>query len=173
MSETVVYEGASPDNMSHTISRHDGTRLTVHDSYLRLKLQPDLSNIPSTPLAFRNEVDVGISKEEAQALARPCILTPIHQELMDWHHHLYHLSFPKIFKLADLGHLPKQLLDCKKNAPLCFACQFGTAHRRPWRKKGKASGSIRTAVHVEPKYGVSMDQIESAQTGLIPQIEGA
>ena len=60
MAETVVYEGASPDSMSHTIRRNDGTRLTVHDSYLSLKLQPDLSNIPSTPLAFRKEVDVGI-----------------------------------------------------------------------------------------------------------------
>ena len=95
MAETVVYEGASTDSMSHRIRRHYGTCLTVHDSYLRLKLQPDLSNIPSTPLAFRNEVDVGISKEETQALVRPCILTPIQQELMDWHHRLCHLFFTK------------------------------------------------------------------------------
>ena len=83
MVETVVYEGASPDDMSHTIRPHDGTCLTVHDSYLRLKLQPYLSNILSKPLAFRNEVDVGISKEETLALARPHILTPIQKELMD------------------------------------------------------------------------------------------
>ena len=79
MAETVVYEGASPDSTFHTIRRHDGTRLTVHDSYLRLKLQTDLSNIMSTPPTFRNKFDVGISKEEAQALARPRILTPIQQ----------------------------------------------------------------------------------------------
>ena len=121
MAETVVYEGASPDSVSHTIRRHDGTCLTFHDLYLCLKLQPDLSNILSTPLAFRNEVDVVISKEEAQALARPRILTPIQQELMDWHHRLYHLSFPKLFRLAELGHLPKRLLDSKKNAPLCVS----------------------------------------------------
>ena len=168
MAETVVYEGASPDRMSHKICQHDGTRLTVHDSYLHLKLQHDLSNILSTPLAFRNEVDVGISKEEAQALARPQILTPIQQELMDWHHRLYHLSLPKIFRLAELGHLPKSLLNCKKNAPLCVACQFGIAHHRPWRTKGKSSGSIRMLDHVEPGDGVSMDQIVSAQPGLIP-----
>ena len=110
MAETVVYEGASPGSMSHTIRRNDGTRLTVHDSYLRLKLQPDLSNIPSKRLDFRNEVDVGISKEESQAMARPRILTPIQKELLDWYHHLYHLSLPKIFRLAELGHLPKRLL---------------------------------------------------------------
>ena len=95
MAETLVYEGASPDSMAHTIRRHDGTCLTFHDSYLRLKLQPDLSNILSTPLALRNEVDVGISKEKTQTMARPRILTPIQQELMYWHHQLYHLSFPK------------------------------------------------------------------------------
>ena len=172
MTETVVYEGASPDSMSHTIRRHDGTRLTVHDSYLRLKLQPELSNTLSTQLEFRNEVDVGIPKEEAQALARPRILTPIQQELMDWYHRLYHLYFPKIFRLSDLGHLPKRLLDCKNNAPLCVACQFGTSHRRPWRTKGKTSGSIFTADHVEPGDGASMDQIVSAQPGLITQMSG-
>ena len=172
MAETVVYEGASPDSMSHTICRHDGTRLTVHDSYLRLKIQPGLSNITSTALAFRNEFDVGISKEEAQALARPRILTSIQQELMDWHHRMYHLSFPKICRLAELVHLPKRLLDCKKNSPLCVACQFGTAHRRTWRTKGKASGSIRAADHVETGYGVLMDKIVSAQPGIIPHMSG-
>ena len=158
--------------MSHTIRQHDGTRLTVHDSFLHLNLQPNLSNIPSTPLSFRNKVGVGIYKEESQALARPRILTPTQQELMDWHHRLYHLSFTKIFRLAELGHLPKRLLNCKKNAPLCVACQFGTAHCRPWHTKSKASGSIHTADHVEPGDGVLMDQIVPAQPCLIPQMSG-
>ena len=131
MAETVFYKGASPESTSHTIRQHDGTLLTVHDSYLCIKLQPDLSNTLSTPLDPRNEVYVGIYKEEAQALVRPHILTPIQQELMDWYHRLYHFYFPKIFRLAELGHLPKRLLDCKNNAPLCVACQFGTAHCRP------------------------------------------
>ena len=155
-----------------TIRQHDETLLTVHDSYLHLKLQTDLSKILSTPLAFRNEVDVGISKEEAQDLARPRILTPIQQELMDWYHRLYQLSLPKMFRLSELGHLPKRLLDCKKNSPLCVACQFDTDHRHPWRTKGKVSGSIHTAYHVEPGDGVLMDQIVSAQPGLIPQMSG-
>ena len=115
---------------------------------------------------------MGISKEEAQALLRPRILNAIQQELMDWHHRLYHLYFPKIFRLVELGHLPKRLLDSKNNAHLCVACQFGTSHRRLWRTKSKASGSIHTADHVEPGDDVSMDQIVSAQPGLIPQMSG-
>ena len=85
------------DGLTHTVRRQDGTRLQVHDAHLCLKLQADLSNIPKTPLDYCKEVGKGISKEEAEALARPRILTSIQQELMDWHHCLYHLSFPKIF----------------------------------------------------------------------------
>jgi hypothetical protein len=133
--ETVVYEGVMSDGLTHTIRRADGTRLQVHDAYLRLKLQADLSNLPKTPFDYCKEVGTGITKDEAEALARPRILTPIQQELMDWHHRLYHLSFPKIFRLAEQRHLPRRLLDCKNALPLCVACQFGAAHRRPWRTK--------------------------------------
>ncbi len=143
-SEVVVYEGVLPDGLTHTVRRQDGTRLQVHDAHLRLTLQADFSNIPKTPLDYCKEAGKGISKEEAETLARPRILTPIQQDLMDWHHRLYHLSFPKIFRLAEKGHLPSRLLDCKGKHPLCIACQFGTAHCRPWRHRGKASGSIRS-----------------------------
>ena len=171
-SEVVVNEGVMPDDLTHTIRRQDGTRLQVHDAHLCLKLQADLSNIPKTPLDYCKEAGKGISKEEAEALARPRILTPIQQDLMDWHHRLYHLSFPKIFRLAEKGHLPSRLLDCKGKLPLCIACHFGTVHRRPWHRRGKASGSICHPEHISPGDGVSMDQIMSAQPGLIPQMSG-
>ena len=130
-SEILVYKGASPDDLSCTIWIQDGTRVVVYDSHLGLKLQPDISNIPSTPMAFINEVNVGISKLDPQTLATSCIITTIQHEIMGWHHRMYHLSFPKIFRLAELVHIPRRLLNCKKNAPLCVACQFGTAHSRP------------------------------------------
>ena len=171
-SEMVIYKGVMHDGLTHTIRRKDGTWLHVHDTHLRLKLQADLSNIPKTPLDYCKEVGQGISKEEAEALARPRVLTPVQQELMDWHHRLYHLSFPKIFRLAKKGYLPSRLLDCKGKLPLCIACQFGAAHRRAWHRRGKASGSIRQPKHVSPGDGVSMDQIVSAQPGLIPQMSG-
>jgi len=74
--ETVVYKGIMPDGLTHTVWRKDGTRLNVHDAHLRLKMQADLTNIPRTPLDYCKEVDQGISKEEAEALARPRLLTP-------------------------------------------------------------------------------------------------
>ena len=72
----VVYEGASADNLTHTICQGDGTKLQVHDSNLHLINQPDFENIPKTPLDYRNEVGQGLSLEEAQALARPRALSP-------------------------------------------------------------------------------------------------
>ena len=88
--------------------------------------------MPKTPLEYQNEVGWGLSLEEAQALATPQILSSLQQELMSWHHCLYHLPFPIIFRLASLGILPKRLLACRNKPPLCVACQFGRPHRRLW-----------------------------------------
>ena len=54
--------------MTHTIRLADGSKLPIHDSNLQLLDQPDFSNIPNTPLEYRNEVGVGLSLEEAQNL---------------------------------------------------------------------------------------------------------
>jgi hypothetical protein len=56
--------------------------------------------------------------------------------------------------------------------PLCVACQIGTAHRCPWCTKWKKSGSIQKPDQTKPGDGVSVDQIISAQPGLIPQMAG-
>ena len=77
--EIVVYEGVSPDGLYHTLWTQDGLRLTVYDSHLRFKLQPYLSNILSNTLDVRDEINRGITKEQAKVLVHPCILTPVHQ----------------------------------------------------------------------------------------------
>ena len=169
---TAVYEGASTDGLTHTVRLENGKKIDVHDSNLQLLNQPDFANIPKTPLDYRNEVGNGISMQEAQALARPRTLSPLQQELMSWHHRLYHLPFRIMFRLADIGILPKRFLECRNKQPICIACQFGQAHRRPWRTKGKKGGSIRTKAQTDPGDGVSVDQIISAQPGLIPQMSG-
>jgi hypothetical protein len=123
-------------------------------------------------LDYCREVGQGITKEEAKFLVQPRILMPIQQELMDWHNCLYHLSFHKVFWLAEKGFLPKGLLTCKGMLPLCIACQFGAAHCCPWRTHGKSSGLICCPEHILPGNGISVDQILSAQPGLIPQMSG-
>ena len=46
------------------------------------------------------------------------------------------------------------------------------AGRRPWRTKGKKSGKIIGPEEKEPGDGTSIDQIVSAQPGLISQMSG-
>ena len=77
-----------------------------------------------------------------------------------------------MFHLATLGILPKRLLECRAKPPMCVACPFGQAHQRLWRVKGKKSGLIRKPAQTLPECGVSVDQIVSAQPGLIPQMSG-
>ena len=67
---------------------------------------------------------------------------------------------------------PKWLLECQNKPPLCVACQFGAAHRRPWRTKGKKCGSIRIPEQTNPEDVVSVHQIVSAQPVPIPQMSG-
>ena len=166
--ETVVYEGSSAYGLLHTIRLKDTTKLSVYDSNLQLLHQPSFLNMPNTPLDYRNEVVTGIKLDEAQALSRRRTLSPLQQEFMSWHHRLYHLPYRILFRLSSLSFLPKQLIECRNQPPLCVACQFGQAHRRPWRTKGQKSGSIRRPEQTKPGDGVSVDQIVSAHPGLIP-----
>ena len=126
--------------------------------------------MPNTPLDYSNEVGTGLALGEEQALARPCTLSPLQQEFMSWYHLLYHLPYRILFRLASLSSLPKRLLECRNKPPLCVACQFGQAHCCPWRTKGKKFGSMRIPKQTKPGDGVSVDQIVSAQPGLIPHM---
>ena len=74
--------------------------------------------------------------------------------------------------LVKCEYLPKILLKLQDKLPLRVACQFGTAQRRPWRNKGKKNSSIQKPDQTKPGNGVSVDQIISAQLGLIPQMAG-
>jgi len=170
--QVVVYKGALVDGLQHLVWTKDGKTIHTPDAYLQLMDQPNLSNIPKTPPDYCKEVGVGLTFQEVQELAYPRVLTPVQQKLISWHNCLYHLPFWRLFQLAEKGVLPKYLLECRASPPLCIECQFGQAHCRPWRTKGKKSGSIRCDEHKEPGDGTSIDQIISAQPGLIPQMSG-
>ena len=58
-----VYEGASEDGLLHTARFKDDTKSTAHNSNLQLIDQPDFSNMPKTPLDYRNEVGTSLLLE--------------------------------------------------------------------------------------------------------------
>ena len=140
----VVNEGASADVLLHTAFFAYSSKLAVHDSNLQILDQTNFSNIPKTPLDYRKEVGPSISLKEAQDLTIPSFLSPLQQELMSWHHLLYHLPYRILFCLTSIGFLPKPLLEFQNKPTLCVACQFGQAHNLPWRVNGNKSGSIQT-----------------------------
>jgi hypothetical protein len=104
--ERVVYKGAMPDGQWHTLQQSDASKLVTPGSHLCFLEQLDFTNIPLTPLNYHHEVDNGLSKEEAQHLAYPRTISPAQQELLKWHHCLYHLSFGCLFQLAKWKILP-------------------------------------------------------------------
>ena len=71
-----------------------------------------------------------------------------------------------------MGLLTNRLMERLDNPPLCIACQFGAAHRRTWRTKGKKSGSICRAEKTNPGDGFLVDQIVPDQPRLIPKMSG-
>ena len=61
------------------------------------------------------------------------VATDDQAELMQWHHCLGHLSFPKLKKLASIGKIPKQL--AKVKPPVCAGCLFSAMTKVPWQGK--------------------------------------
>ena len=112
-------------------------------------------------------VDLGLITHVIPDDQEPTSLDP-HDELLQWHYHLGHLSFECIKQLAWLGQLPKRLLASKK--PFCSACQYGKMMKHPWRVKGDDKNATKTATW--PGQIVSGDQLESNSLGFIAQLKG-
>jgi hypothetical protein len=127
-SKHVVYKGATVSGLKQIIRRIDGSQSNVDQSHLSLINQIGFKNIPQTPLNYCKEVGICITQEQAQGLSCPRALTHQQQELVSWHHYLYHLPFNRILMLAKRGYLPKILLKLQDKLPLCVACQVSTAH---------------------------------------------
>ena len=47
--EVVVYDGASVNGLPDSVMQRAGSKMEDHDFFLRVKHQPDLSNILFTP----------------------------------------------------------------------------------------------------------------------------
>ena len=100
------------------------------------------------------------------------VLSHLQQEFKSWHDKLSNLHPKCMFILENPGVVPSRFLDLKYDVTLCASFMFGTASRRQWRKKGNKSGSIRKETDNNLVYWLSIDQLQSAQTELAPQLSG-
>ena len=89
-------------------------------------------------------------------------------ELLRTHHRLNHLPFSKIKLMAENGFLPSRLANV--TPPVCSACLYGKATRRPWRSKPRKDAKVRKATQVGQI--VSVDMLRSPIPGLIAQMSG-
>ena len=169
-SETCVYEGESV-NGNHILRKSDGTKVITPASHIQEFGQPTLTNVPTTPLEYCKEIE-NMTADDLKKLVYPRKLSPVQQEFISWHNRLFHMPFYRMYKLIKIGILPKRLAKAEQSKIVCIACQFGKAHRRPWKTKGSTGGSIRKETEQKPGDGTSVDQIVSAQPGLVPQMAG-
>ena len=78
----------------------------------------------------------------------------------------------EMFTLCDHNYLAKILLKLKVKRPPCMSCNTGKLQRHVWHHTGENNKSIRKFDHSKPVKCTSIDQIISAQQGLVPRIPG-
>ena len=85
------------------------------------------------------------------------------------HHQYGHVPMKKLQTMAEQGILPRRLAKCR--TPVCTACLYAKATRRPWRGKTRKN-LIDEGTPVRPGQIVSVDQLVSPTPGLIAQMTG-
>ena len=160
----------SGETINHKILRSDKKEYLVAGIFISPLSQPEISGVPISTEQYISELP-NLTREQLHQIAHPEILDDARRELMDLHCKMNHQPFPSMILMAERGQIKRSLAKLKDRVPVCISCIFGTSHRRPWRSKG-TPGSIRKDDETEPGDCVSMDQLVSAQPGLIPQMSG-
>ena len=153
------------------VLKDDGTITLVTQECLHFPENPDIASIPQTSEDYCRDCET-VSEADLKSVLQPQHLSPLQEEMMGYHIRLHHLPFPKLIELAGRGEIPKRLATLKGSTPICVACVFGTAHKKPWRTKSKKYNPIRRPEDDAPGKRISTDQLVSAQPGLIPQMSG-
>ena len=156
--------------MKHKIRTRNGSEFLVDGILLSSLDIPDIATIPITPEQYQIDIPK-LTELELMQISTPQTLDSDQREFMELHCKLSHLPFPAMIVLAEKGKIKKKYAKLKHRLPICMSCIFGKAHRKPWRSKG-SKGSIRKESDIAPGKCVSMDQLVSAQPGLIPQMAG-
>ena len=152
----------------------DGDLFFTTKEYLRDPESPDIGWIP-TSLPEKKHAAADIPDEVLKEFSNPVKLTPLQEEFLVLHERLWHLPFSTMFRMVKLGLLPRKFKKLNNKAPPCVSCLLGQAHKRPWRTKQTKSGTastLRKETVKEPGDVVGVDQLISAQPGLIPQWKG-
>ena len=97
---------------------------------------PDISTILVSVEQYVNELHK-LTREQLQQISHLQVLNDDQQELMKQYYRINYLPLPAMITLAEKGKLNRKFAKLKHKLPVCMSCMFGTAHRKPWRSKGK------------------------------------
>ena len=92
----------------------------------------------------KKEAASNLTEKDIDDITNPVSLSPLQEEFVSLHERLCHLPFTVMFRLVNLGFLPKKSQKLNNKAPPCVSCLFGTAHRKPWRFKKTKYGHTYT-----------------------------
>lgn len=90
-------------------------------------------------------------------------------QLLRLHYDFGHISFKKLREMAKQGIIPKNLIN--QPPPVCSACAYAKAHKKPWRSKPSKKFDSNEAPTV-PGQVISVDMLVSPIPGLIAQMTG-
>ncbi len=146
--------------------------ILVDPETLNFLENPDIASIPQTSEDYCQEIQ-SVDPSQVEHLLTPQSLLPLQEEMMSHHYQLHHMHFPQLIVLAEKGIIPKRLASLNGRCPICVACLFGQAHKHLWHSKLKQKHPICKPTDDAPGKQASMDQLLSAQPGLIPQMSGS
>ncbi|MFM7530824.1 MAG: reverse transcriptase domain-containing protein [Nodosilinea sp.] len=121
------------------------------------------SHLPNTAIAEPNEPNL-IEQDEMASKAQNA-----EAELLQMHYKFGHASFSKLQTMARNGILPARLSKCR--VPVCAACMYGKATKRPWRSK-VANNRPEAYKPTRPGEVIAVDQLKSPTPGFIAQLSG-
>ena len=171
-SDTATYPGPvlHDDILKHKIIKSDDAEYLVNRYHISYITVPDIANVPMLVKQYASELHT-LTPEQLRNIANPDTLDNYQRDLISLHNNMNHLIFPATMKLSEKGIIIKRFANLKDIFPVCMSCFFGLSHRRPWQSKVTP---VTICKDNESELGgcVSIDQLVSAQPGLIPQISG-
>ena len=102
----------------------------------------------------------------------PVVISPLQWELKSWHEELSHLYINYMLRLEIFWVPTSIFLYLKEDVSLCTSWIFGTERILQWTTKGNKSRYKSKESNNKIGSAVSVDQRQSAQTGLLPQFPG-
>jgi hypothetical protein len=92
-------------------------------------------------------------------------------ELMQWHCHLGHASFPKLKQLVRNGKISTKLANIRP--PRCAGCLFGAITKVLWRTKDQRDNDHSVFAATKPGECVSVNHMQLTEPGFYGQAKGA